>query len=113
MTFAEAAEAYAMLQSGLSYRKVAAVIGISRTHLKDVIDDCLEHGKAASVLLGRRGIPVYAEALMLEALRLRATGQHWKVIARRLAVEGDPEKFRRACCWYNLQMAKSRSPKRR
>lgn len=50
MTFEEAADAYEMIQSGLSIRKTARVIGMSHTRLGQVIKSCLEHGRSSPLL---------------------------------------------------------------
>lgn len=105
MTFEEAADAYEMIQSGLSIRKTARVIGMSHTHLGRVIQSCLEHGKDAPALTFQRGgMPLFPVKTLKAAGALRLAGHNWKTVGRMLGV--DPNQLAPAYRYYDRPRAR-------
>lgn len=103
MTFSEAAVAYELQQSGCSFRYVAKLFGVSKTHLIRVIRQCLEFGKAAPLLdakkTGRpRQLPV---KVIKRAMVMRDMGLAFDSIGKVLAL--DPEQLRKAVWHYDNQ----------
>lgn len=101
MTFAEAAEAYELLQAGGTYRSVAKLFGLSNTHLGRVIKQCLVLGKAAPLVNAEHnGRPrTVSVKVVKRAMVLRDQGKHWKEAARTLGV--DPEQLRKSVWHYD------------
>lgn len=106
MTFADAAIAYELLQSGLSRRFVAPFFGVSHTHLANVIKCCLENGKDGRYIDAVRGNrPAHYKKKTLAKVRLmRFDKIPYKEIARKLRT--DPEKLQRAYIHYDRQTTK-------
>jgi hypothetical protein len=100
MTFEDAADAYEMIQSGLSIRKAARVIGMSHTRLGQIIKSCLEHGKDAPALTFQRGgTPIFSLDTLKAAGALRREGHCWKTVGRMLSV--DPDQLAPAYRYYD------------
>ena len=91
MTFAEAAMAYELKCSGMTYREIAKPFAISVTHLRRIFEQCLELGKDAPLVNVKAiGRPRKAtQAIVLQALKLKAEGKRYKVIARMLNCDAD------------------------
>ena len=88
MTFEQAADAYEMIQSGLSIRKTARVIGMSHTRLGQIIKSCLEHGKASPALTFQRGgTPLFSLDTLKAAGAMRLAGHNWKSIGRQMGID--------------------------
>lgn len=99
MTFADAAIAYQLVQSGCSLRLVAPQFGVSRTHLSRTIASCLEHGRASPYINATHaGRPRALGVKTVKAgMVLLDRGMTWHQAAKVLKV--DAEKLRRAA-WH-------------
>ena len=91
MTFAEAAMAYELKCSGMTYDEIAEPFAISATHLRRIFVQCLELGKDAPLVnVTAIGRPRKAtKAVVLQALALKAEGKRYKTIARMLNCDTD------------------------
>jgi AraC-like DNA-binding protein len=101
VTFADAAVAYQLVQSGCSLRLVAPHFGVSHTHLARTIASCLEHGQASRYIdAAHIGRPeTYTPSTMEQVRRLREDNVPYGTIAKRL--DTDTERLRRAFNYYH------------